>query len=111
MVWDLVKSVRPQALVAFLVSWNVLFFACIWLNEGAGRIRTLPAAAAMTFSCAAFAVLAFLAARPGALQRSILRTDASLAHVRPVFHWFSLICALLAVGGALMGFSILRGHT
>lgn len=111
MIWNLAKSVRPKALVAFLVAWNVLFLAAIWLNEGAGRIRTLGGAVAMTVICSAFAIFAFLAARPGALQRSMLRPDASPALARPGLRFFGLICALLAIGAALMGFSILWGHT
>ena len=111
MLWNLVKSLRPIAIVAIVVIWNALCLIGIWLNGGMGRIATFPSAAAMTLACLSLAIFAFSAARFDAVQRVVLRANANPTLAYPGLFFLGLLGALLALGSAFTAYSILTGHT
>ena len=110
MLWNLLKSIKPLAIVAIVVVWNALCLVGIWLNGGMGRIATFPSAAAMTLASLSLAIFAFSAARSGAVQRAVLRPNADPTLALPGLLFLGTLGAILALGSAITAYGILHGH-
>ena len=111
MFWNLVKSLRPLAIVAIVVAWNALCLIGVWLNGGMGRVSTFGSAAVMTIACLSLAIFAFSAAQTGAVQRAVLRPNANPTVARPGLFFLGLMGVLLALGSAFTAYGLLNGHT
>jgi len=110
MLWNLVKSIRPIAIVAIVVIWNALCLVGIWLNGGMGRVATFPSAAAMTLASLCLAAFAFSAACSGAVQRAVLRPNANPTSARSGLLFLGVLGTLLTLGSAFTAYGILHSH-
>ena len=110
-LWNLAKSLKPATIIIFVIGWNLLCYLGMSLNGGPGRIVTLPAAAAMTFTCSLLAALAFATASFPVWQRIALRPDKDPSVARPGLLLIGFLGTILALGGIFTAYAILQGHT
>lgn len=99
MIWPLIKSLKPQVLVAALVGWNVLAGIGMALNGGMGELRTVGGALGMVVASAALAAFGFGTALLPAWQGALMRPGVDPAPARPALLLMGLIGTLLAGGG------------
>ena len=111
MFWDLIKSTKPLAIVAFLLVWNCLMAVVFALNGGMGRITSSRSLIVVAIACGLLAVSAALTAYHPSWQRLILQGDAKLSKVRPPLLFLSLLGTALAVISILSIYGVVPGHT
>ena len=111
MLWQLIKTLRPEVIVIFLISWNVLVGIGMVLNGGMGQIRTLSGAIAMAITCGGLAAFGFCTALVPAWQRVMFRPEADPRPARLGLIIFGIIGAILAIVGAVSAVNFIGNHT
>ncbi len=97
MLWNLVKSLRPWAIVVAVVVWNVVGLMGIWLNGGTGRIRTMSSGFALVLDCGLLAACAMAVAISPTWQRFALRPGVDPSEPRSGLVFIALLASGLAV--------------
>jgi hypothetical protein len=111
MIWKLIKTLRLEVIIAFVIIWNVLMGVGIAMNGGVGKIRTTPGAIAMALTCGALAVFCFGTVLIAAWQRIMLRPTADPAQAKPGLLFIGLVSSFLSAGGVVTAIGIFGNHT